>query len=192
MDLFPNFWVILLKIFFSETGSQNSFKFGMEHLYDKVIQVCSDKVDLSPDADFMDRFPNFQVFLLKSSFQKPAVGIASNLVWSFPMTRSTKFVQEKLIRTQILWTYFRVLLLKIFFSETGSQNSLKFGMQLPYDKVYQICSGKVDSDLDLDLLDHFLDNKYKKQFWDQACLTDVFILKDICRSSHILHDVLTH
>ena len=90
-----------------------------------------------------------------------------------------------------LFPDFRVLLVKIFFSETGSQNSFKFGKQLPYDKVYQICSGKVDPDLDLDRLDHFID-KYKKQVWDQACLTDVFILKDICRSSHILHDVLTH
>ena len=61
----------------------------MQLPYDKVFQVCSGKVDPGPDSDFMDRFPNF-----------------------------------------------RVLLLKIFFSETGSENSFKFGMELPYDKVY--------------------------------------------------------
>ena len=63
MDLFPNFWVILLKIFFSETGSQNSFKFGMQLPYDKVYQVCSGNVD--PDSYFLDLFPDFQVLLLK-------------------------------------------------------------------------------------------------------------------------------
>ena len=79
----------------------------MQLPYDMVYQVCSGKVDLDPDPDFLGHFLDLLVFFLK-----------------------------------------------IFFSETGCKNFFKFGLQLPHDHVYQVCSGEIDPDPNLALLDH--------------------------------------
>ena len=98
MDLFVDFQVFSLKIFFSETDDLNFTKFGMQLPHDMVYQVCSGEADPDPNSDLLDQS---MYFVQKSSSLKLQIRIPPNLVCRFFITRSTKFVQKKLIRTQM-------------------------------------------------------------------------------------------